>query len=306
MVPVKERWPDFLIIGAAKAGTTALFKAIARHSQVYASTRKEPRYFSYAGSCPHFPCPGGERSADGIVYEQEEYLKLFQECAPGQKAGEASTGYLRHPAAPANASARVPSARLIAILRHPVERAYSQWLHMRHKGSEELSDFETALCAENHRREQGWRLGWLYQSGGCYGSQLQRWLRYYPSEQLLILLYEDWQARPQETLSRVFEHLGVDISEDVLITKENVSSMQPRWGELHYRYVRDSAPRRWALRHLPLWSRDAINRSVSLINLKPGPRLDPSLRDRLAPAYHSEIDILESLTGRDLHHWRGA
>ena len=155
MAAIVERWPDFICIGAPKAGTTALFRAIGRHPQVFSPPEKEPRYFAYKGSRPHFLCPGGEESADAITFDRDEYLRLFGRCPSTQKTGDGSTGYLYHPEAPANCRAEVPSAPLIAVLRHPVDRAFSQFLHLRQKGIEEIGDFEAALDAESRRIELG-------------------------------------------------------------------------------------------------------------------------------------------------------
>lgn len=306
MAETVERWPDFLAIGAPKAGTTALFRAIARHPEVSLPAAKEPRYFTSPGKRPSFPGPGGKESADSVIHDRHEYLELFKKCSGSQKIGDGSTGYLYHPAASANCYSQVPTARLIAVLRQPVSRAYSQWLHLRHKGVEDIEDFETALAAESRRIESGWRSGWHYQRSGFYGEQLQRWLSYYPREQLLILFHEDWIARPAETLAQVFRHIGVNETISVAVTRENVSSRSPRWTWLHHQMMNSSLPRSLAQKYLPLWGRDAITRLIGVFNLKAGPRLDPELRSRLSVAYHDDIDVIESITGRDLSHWRGA
>lgn len=306
MVDTVDRWPDFLAIGAPKAGTTALFRAIGRHPEVSLPASKEPRYFTSPGARPNFHGPGGEESADLVVYDRHDYLELFRKCPATWKIGDGSTGYLYHPAAPANCYSQVPTAPLIAVLRHPVSRAYSQWLHLRHKGIEDIDDFETALAAESRRIELGWRPGWHYQRSGFYGEQLQRWLRYYPREQLLILFHEDWITQPAETLAQVFRHIGVDETASVTVTRENVSSRSPRWTWLHHRMMNESAPRRLARHYLPLWARDRVTKSIGVFNLKPGPRLDPEVRGRLSVAYHDDFDLIESITGRDLSHWRGA
>lgn len=302
--PERERWPDFLLIGAPKVGTTALFKTLSRHPQIDTSLRKEPRFFICSGSKPNFPCPGGNASADTITYLEKDYLELFKNCPDQLQAGEASTAYLHHPNAPALACDKVPCARIITVLRHPVDRAYSQWLHLRQEGHEILGDFEAAWNLEQDRKAKGWRTAWLYRERGLYAEQLDRWLSYYPREQILILFYEDWLERPLETLGRVYKHLGVQDFDSPLLTRENVSSRQPRWKWLHHRMVQDNALRTWARGHLPLWVRDAITVPISKVNLKAGRRIDPSLRARLAITFHEDIDRLEVLTGRDLGHWR--
>src|SRR6185369_6769916 len=195
--------PDFLIIGAAKAGTTALFRSISRHPRVFGSPVKEPAFFAYAGSPP--PAPWGRRR----ISDEAAYLRLFADCPPGALAGEASTEYLSSERAPSTAFRYVPQARLIAILRHPVERAYSQYLHVKQNGREPEASFEAAWAAEEQRIEQGWRPGTHYRTRGFYARALARWLEVFPREQLLILFYEDWLARPADTLGRVWAHLGL-------------------------------------------------------------------------------------------------
>lgn len=299
-----DRWPDFLLIGAPKAGTTALFKALARHPQIFTCALKQPNYFAYAGAKPNFPCPGGNEHASRWVYLQRDYLELFKNCPQQMKAGEASAGYLHHPNAPLNASARVPCARLIALLRHPVDRAYSQWLHLRQEGREQESDFATACNLEKARKAMGWRPYWLYQERGYYAEQLQRWFKYYPREQMLILFYEDWLQRPMELLNEVCRHIGVSAFAAPLVSRENVSSRQPRWKWLHHRMVQDNAVRAWAQTRLPLWLRDVITASITSANLRPGPRIDPDLRKRLSVQFLDDIGRLEKLTARDLSHWK--
>lgn len=302
--PNQDRWPDFLLIGAPKAGTTALFKALSRHPQIFASPEKEPGYFAYAGSRPAFSGPGDDDYPGKSGYLERDYLNLFKHCARQLKAGEASTAYLHHPNAPLNASTHVPSARVVAILRHPVERAYSQWLHLRQEGREEECDFEAACKLEKARKTKGWRTYFLYQERGYYAEQLERWLRYYPPDQILILFYEDWLERPQEVLSNVCRHLGISDFKSPWVTRENVSSRQPRWKWLHLRMVQKNALRTWAQEHVPLWLRDAITAAITGINLRPGPAISPSLSKRLTSQYLEDIEKLEQLTGRDLSHWR--
>lgn len=299
-----RKLPDFLVIGAAKAGTTALFRALARHPRIFCSPEKEPRYFAYPGSAPRFSCPGGMDNAAKIVVNEADYLHLFSGCPVGAMAGEASTVYLAAPAAPEAAFRLVPQARLVAILRHPVERGYSQWLHFRQEGLETIDDFEAAWNLEDERVARGYRPAWHYRDRGFYGRHLGTWLEHFPREQLLILFYEDWVERPVETLNQVFVHLGVESLAAPVITRENRSSRQPRWPWLHHRMVDNNTLRRWAQRRLPLFVRDAITNLVTGFNLKSGPRLDPRLRAKLAHAYHEDLRTVEALTHRDLAGWR--
>ena len=264
------RLPDFLILGAAKAGTTALFGALSRHPRVFRSPRKEPVFFVYAGAPPPLSWPGTR------ISDEAKYLELFAGCPAGAVAGEASTEYLSNQRAPAVAFEYVPRARLIAILRHPVERAYSHYLMGRHNGREPLASFEAAWAAEDERIEHGWPPGTHYRTRGFYGRALVRWLNVFQREQLLILFYEDWLEHPEQTLDLVWRHLGIEPLQNPVVRRENVSSRQPRWEWLRHRIMVDNHRlRRWARRRLPLAVRDTITRPITFWNLREGPRSTP-------------------------------
>lgn len=300
----RPKLPDFLLIGAAKAGTTALFKALGRHPSIFCSPVKEPGFFAFEGHNIQFGDPWWAAKANKFIFSMDDYIRLFSQCPQGAKAGEASTRYLSDTLAPACAAHHVPQARLVVILRHPVERGFSQWLHLRQEGHEPLADFEAAWLAEEERMAKGWQPSYEYRRRGFYGEALERWLQFFPREQLLILFYEDWKQSPQECLRQVWRHLGVPEVENPVVTRENVSSRQPRWAWLQHRMTENNALRRWAQRTMPLAVRDLITNSVQAVNLVPGPKLDPALRTKLAVTYHDDLRKVEALTGRDLAAWR--
>lgn len=302
-LPETGRWPDFLLIGTAKAGTTALFKALARHPDIFVPSEKEPRYFAFAGKRPDFVGPG-KRVGNTVVSSTTAYLDLFRQCPRGKVTGEASTVYLFSDEAPQNAFNAIPKARILVLLRHPVDRAYSQWLHLLQEGMEPENDFESAWNLGESRLAEGWPHIYGYRERGFYGRQLKSWLDRFPREQVCVLYYEDWLERPAEFLAAVLRHVGVDDSFVPTVTRENVSSRQPRWKWLHHHMVDDNAIRRWAQRHLPLGIRDLITQTVTRVNLKSGPRLEPKVRVRLSAEFEDDIQLLESLTGDDLSRWK--
>ena len=300
---MKSGWPDFLLIGAPKAGTTALYRALSRHSEIFLSAEKEPRYFAYMNTTPNFNGPAGTRIENSIVRLEKDYLQLFQACPEGCVAGEASSAYLYSAEAPANAWSTIPNLRIVAVLRHPVDRAYSQWLQMTQEGLETES-FEVGWKLEEQRRDANYPPLWFYRDRGFYGRDLSNWLQYFPREQVLVLFYEDWLTHPQETLYRVYQHLGVGVNKINKVTREHVSSQQPRWAWLHHRMVEDNKLRQWAQSNLPLFVRDAITLPVKKLNLRAGPALNPTVRARLTSVYLDDIVLLEKLTGRNLEHWK--
>lgn len=297
------RFPDFFIIGAPKAGSSALWQALRGHPDVYFPATKEPNYFAYKGRALGFTCPGSEYLRQTCVTDEATYLNLFRDCPAGSRAGEASVVYLGAPDAPDGLAAAVPHARLVAVVRHPVDRAFSHWSYFRQLGWEAIADFEAALAAAPSRLAAGWRRAWDYIEPGRYGKHLDRWLGHFDRSQLLVLFYEDWAARPHEVLGKVCRHIGVAPRDDLPVTRENPTHGL-RWPALRRWMVSDSMPRRLSHSLLPVRVRDAISHAVDRANVGPKPQLDPAVRTKLLEIYVSDIDRLETITGRDLSAWR--
>jgi hypothetical protein len=186
--------PDFLIIGAQKAGTTALYAYLRWHPGITGPSWKEVSFFDR-----HYD--RGERW----------YRGQFPLRARGRLVGEASPGYLFHPLAPARVKETVPDARLIALLRNPVDRALSQYHFEVALGREPLS-FDEALDAEPERLRADPQAWWDhgYVARGRYAEQLERWWLAFPREQLLVLTSEELAADPGRTYARVLAFLGVE------------------------------------------------------------------------------------------------
>jgi len=198
--------PDFLILGAQKAGTTALYAYLRRHPRITGPSWKEVSFFDrhyargeawYRGNFPN------TLRARGLV-------------------GEASPSYLVHPLAPQRVAELVPEAKLIALVRNPVDRAFSHYQHEVVLGREPLS-FEDALAAEDERlrgEEERMRADpaffshawWNYTSRtrGRYAEQLERWLAVFPRDRLLVVPSEDLLLAPEETHAGVLDFLGVE------------------------------------------------------------------------------------------------
>jgi hypothetical protein len=299
------RWPDLLVIGATKAGTTAPFSAVCRHPNVYRPAIKEPSYFSFTKDKSSFTGPGRGKLNRYFTSSRNQYPSICNPCPDRQIAGDLSTGYLANESAPGCAKKSIPGAKIIAILRHPVEQAFSMYLHLLHIGREPCQSFEAAWNDSERRIAQRWRYDMIYDRPGFYARHLSRWLKHFKRKQILILFFEDWRDQPTKVLTNIWQHLNLPPIENPLITRENVSSRQPHWAWLHHRMTdHDNPLRLMAQRSLPLWARDAVTGAVQSLNLRPGPQLDPELRARLARTYHNDLTELEVLTGRDLSHWR--
>ena len=202
--------PQFLIIGAARSGTTALFQYLAEHPGLFLTEPKEPHYFALAGSTPAFTGPGDRQTINRLaVPDREAYLRLYRDARPDQVRGEASVSTMYYPEAVTRVREMVPDARLVCMLRDPVDRAFSAYGFMRTRGWEPCETFEEALADEPRRIAEGWHHIWHYAAMSRYGEQLRHVREVFPREQLLVLRHGDMTADPDAVLARVYAHIGV-------------------------------------------------------------------------------------------------
>jgi hypothetical protein len=197
------RLPDFFIVGHHKSGTTALYRMLKRHPQIFMPDLKEPKFF--AGDLPARLEPPTARKLPGTL---DEYLALFVDARPDQRAGEASPSYLRSHAAAASIAQVQPSARIVAILREPASFVRSLHLQFLQSHVETEKDLAKALAAEDVVRA-GQQLR-RYSDHVSYAEQVRRYHAVFPREQVLVLIYDDFRADNEVTVRRVLRFLGVD------------------------------------------------------------------------------------------------
>ncbi len=165
--------PDFLIIGAPKAGTTAMHAALTQHPEVFMSQPKEPKYWLCDDAPPPaWRGPGDRHSQQEWVWRRREYERLFEPAAAGQMRGESTAFYLWNRGAHRRIAEHLPDVKLIAVVRDPIDRAYSNWMHLWSDGLEPVSDFEKTFALQPERIDAGWAPFWRYGDLGLYGEQL--------------------------------------------------------------------------------------------------------------------------------------
>ena len=216
----RELLPDALIIGAPKAGTSALHAALSQHPQVYASRVKEPKYYMCCDAPPPaYRGPGDPHSQQECVWRREDYLALFEAAPPNSVRLESTPFYLYLPSARRRIAEELPQAKLIVIVRDPIDRAYSNWMHLWVDGLEPIADFAEAWHAEDSRIAAGWAPFWHYRQLGRYGQQLDDLLNRVDRDRVLVLRYWQLVSQPTETLNRVARFLG--------IAEDRVSAVPP-------------------------------------------------------------------------------
>jgi hypothetical protein len=262
-VDPKRPLPGLLVIGAQRSGTSSLYKYLEEHPLLLASLRKETDFFSKYYR-------RGDAWYRAHFASRAQHARLARQHGRDPVAFEATPYYLFHPLAPERAARLTPGARLVALLRDPVERAWSHYQHECRRGRETLS-FEDALAAEPERLAQEERHladdplypgdllnNQSYAAKGRYAEQIERWLHHFPREQLLVLRTEDLFNAPQAAYSEILRFVG-----------------------------------------LPDWSPPEFENHSYPGGRPPQSSVPPAARNRLAAEYASHNRRLSDLVGRD-------
>ena len=280
--------PNFFILGAAKSGTTSLFECLDGHPEVHIPDAKETNFF----------CDGFQ-GFDSIT----QATTYFEEMGKGKDAiriGEASHSYLTSPRSAKTLKLLFPEAKLIAVLRNPADRGFSLYHHLRRLGYENCASFEKALEAEDGRMndqkfidscgENIWNV--MYYRSGLYGEQIQRYLKYFDRNQLLVITFEQLVKESAVTLSKVCEFLGIDFEKCPDLPAANTGSVTARFpfinhfftirlGNLIYPVDKPRGPREFIKK--PLFVKK--------------PKLNPETKLKLMEQYAEDQDLLFKLTG---------
>lgn len=298
-----DRLPNLFVIGAAKAGTTALYHYLAQHPQVFLSRIKEPEFFSRE-----------EYYARGLDWYQDWHF-VGAEDFPVRAEATPHYLYWSEKVAP-----RIEEAlgerpvKFIVSFREPVARAYSWYWNMVSEGIEDL-DFDEALRVEERRlrqyREELYQLGSMsygYSAGSRYASLLRPFLERFPPESFFFVLQDDLRFRALETCKEIFEFLGIESSVEIELSNSNPAAM-PRSRLLHKVLRRPPLFREFIKPLVPAGVRRvrrSLKSRIMNANLKETAYapLDPQLAHDLRLTYRSETERLEEVTGRDLSSWK--
>lgn len=298
--------PDFLVIGAPKAGTTALHAALSRHPQLYLPEFKEPKFFCCDGPPPRRGGPGDAATYQRYVWRRGDYEALFDPAPRGTLRGEATPFYLADLAAHERIHRLIPRAKLVAVLRDPIDRAHSNWTHMYSAGLEPRADFVTACEREPQRKAAGWEMFWRYLSLGRYGTQLAHLYTLMPRERVLVLRYEELAGAPRAALGRICRFLGVDADAVTDLPQLNVATTADPSPTTRLRQVvlRQGTT---AGRVLPTALRRYVETQLAMFRRIDRRRSGPTAgeRRRLEPHFADDLALLERVSGQTFSGWLG-
>lgn len=297
--------PDFFVIGVPKAGTTALHVALAQHPQLFLSQVKEPKFFMCDGPPPTRGGPGDAKSFRERIWRREEYEALFSDAPAGTLRGESTPFYLYDCDAQRRLHDAVPDARLVALLRDPVDRAHSNWAHLWSAGLEPQGDFVAACRLEQQRADAGWAPFWRYLDLGRYGEQLQRLYQRFPRDRVLVLRYRQLRDEPATTLDEICAFLGVETG---VVTDAPAANVTTHASDTWRNRALSALLRAGAAieRHLPkaLWHRsEAMLARQIQAEQRRRQVLTAEQRAALMPHFADDVHLLEELTGRAFADW---
>jgi Sulfotransferase domain len=290
--------PDFFVAGAPKAGTTALHVALAQHPSLFMSAVKEPKFFLSDGPPPAKGGPGDLRTYREHVWRRADYEALFDPAPPGTLRGESTPFYLYRRDAQQRIREQIPAAKLIVILRDPVERAHSNWTHLWSAGLDPVDDVVSACAAEEDRIAAGWADFWHYTALGRYGEQLEHLYQVFPREQVFLFRYRTLIERPAQVLDQLCGFLGVAPGILTELPRENVTAHpEPT---LRHRALSRAVRAGHAV--LPA----AVTSHLERILQQDSPPRRPLTweeRRALIPRFEADIRLLEVITGQDFSDW---
>lgn len=290
--------PDFIVVGAAKSGTTSLFHYLNRHPDVFIPAVKECRFFSQLPK--NFKGLGAEFFPNSGITDEKEYFGLFKE-AGNKVCGDISNDYLYYYDRSIETIKRYldDNVRIIIVLRNPIDRAYSNYMHHVRDGWENLS-FEEAIAEEDKRIAENWGWSYHYVHAGFYSAAVKAYLEQFAYVE--IFLYEDLKE-VSTFLKRIYRFIGVEEREPEPedVRQYNVSGY-PKNMLVHKLLTGSNALRTFARHILPPFLKRWIVTNIKNRNLKKVP-MNAATRAMLKKTYADDVKKLSALIGRDLSHW---
>ncbi len=300
----KVELPNFLVVGVAKSGTTSLFDYLNQHPEVYVPSCKETFFFIssvYKNINSNDPA-----RRKGVIFNFHDYLSLYKSIDDKKAIGEVGTGYLYfYDIAIPMIEKHLGNTKIVAILRNPIDRAYSSYHYFAMYFFEPFI-FEKALKQEKNRKNDGWDFMWLYKDLGFYYKQIKAYKKHF--DEVRVYLYDDLKSDTITLMQDMYEFLEADSSfvPDVSV-KYNVTGVPKNM--FFYKFLTKPNIFKSMIKPivkaiLPEEKRvklvgDLRAKNLNLIK----PQMEPETREYLKKIYREDILKLQNLINRDLSHW---
>jgi hypothetical protein len=314
----QNKEPNFFVIGAAKCGTTTLYNFLEQHNEVYMSPIKEPHFFcsdirieNFSDEYKKYVASRGinfneyiesdlkKKHWEWYVDNLEGYLKLFKNVNQEKAIGEISNGYLFSTVAANEIKSRYPEAKIIMILRNPIERAYSHYLANLRDGRTTLP-FVDEIKFDNNKTRKGWCISHNYIEMGLYYNQVKRFLDTFPKNQILIFLNEELKSDPKNVGERIFEFIGVNPHAAINYKAKQNEAKIPKSAKL-IKFLTQTGIKRKIFHLLP----ESTKVKIKPLFFEKGavPKMSTENKKWMLHFFEDDIKKTQSLIERDLSNW---
>jgi len=293
------RSPNFFLVGAARSGTTSMWEYLKQHPDIYLPARKELHFFSYKHLATHAEGPGDKVHIKTLCSNMDDYIANYADVGNKRIVGEVSPSYLYYHEAGQRILDTLGVVKIVTILRNPIEKAFSQYSHLRRENRETLM-FPEALKSEAKRRRAGWSDLWRYAESSLYTDKLEHYISLFGADNVKVLLFDDLVNDPNGLLRTIFSFLDVDSNVGV-----NSGMVYNRSGRSRSKFISNF------LHHpniFKTYAKKIISESVRIkirmkmldLNTAEKYEIDQESKRRLKQYFQNDVARLESLLGRKL------
>lgn len=297
-----QRLLDFAVIGAQKSGSTYMLRSLRDHADI----------FMHREEVPYFETGQYDES------RFDEFLARWKNAGPNQRLGVKRPNWLCQPQVPGRIAKHMPACKLIAVLRHPIERAISGYFHYMASGFIPIEDIETGMPAlldrfDVHDPDRATDV----LNFGLYGAAIERWLAFFPPQQMHWILFEQLKENPQTTIRQTFAFCGVASEIEISPRQERPMASIYSLNRLRLKrlWIKPNMVCRDGVAHLVEGHRSKLDRWRSIcgegldrvvwsrVFKSQAPKISPSLRQRLQDFYQQDILKTQDMLGQDLSNW---
>jgi Sulfotransferase family len=293
------RLPNFLIVGAAKSGTTSLHYYLQQHPDIYLPAQKELHYFAREHMLRLAGGPGDRNVLSYVCCTKEEYESAYFKVAQQSAVGEISPSYLYFSDVSEGIKKELHDPKIIMILRNPIEKAFSQYMHLV-RDNREMLDFYDALMAERERIERGWAAMWRYAESSLYTSRVQQYLDVFGDRNVRIFLYDDLVKSPKGLVRELLEFIGVESQRAIDFAKVHNRSGKPRSRFVSNLLTRPNPLRDMAKRILPADMTYMLKLRLQDLNTGAKGTIDGRSRAYLKAFCAHDVQALQQIVGRPI------
>lgn len=288
---------NFIVVGAPKCGTTSLHHYLKQNPKIFLTEQKELHFFSAEMRLSNIGGPGDKEALASVVQTTEEYDAHFAECRAWQIAGDISPSYFHFGKMCAKKIHKwVPNVKIIVILRNPIEKTYSQYMHQVQHGMEILG-FRQALAKESNRQNLGWRDMWMYTGSTFYTQNLQDYIDVFGAENVHVIFFEDFVNYTKQVLDDICYFIGVEPCEWDVSLRLNKS--RAPISRLFQRFI--MKPPTFINNPIRLiFGKKCVSKVRKLLqeyNTKQKPEIKTEVREQLRILFTEDVRELENLLG---------